>query len=208
MHIHRLYFDQENGRIYSDGVLIGTLNHNEKLILVHLIENQGDICTKEVLISIGWPNRIVVPNSLNIAIKKIRGVFENAKKDLGAELETVPKIGFRLNSSLLFLEKLEYESSSELPQIKIRTAPPTSTHYRKKRVFLHTILIFSILIFSMYLWVTIISHTPNMTCASDHEKDITVCGNTEHDKSRQLLPGSTYWFIKNDEGDYEYIKVK
>ncbi|MFQ2311823.1 transcriptional regulator [Aeromonas dhakensis] len=208
MHTYKLYFDQENGRVYSDGILIGTLNHNEKLILVHLIENQGSICTKEVLISIGWPNRIVVPNSLNIAIKKIRGVFENAKKDLGAELETVPKIGFRLNSSLLFLDKLEYESSSESLQVKKVAPTPYSTSHRKKSVFSYTTLIFSLLLLSMCLWVLIISHTPIMTCTSDREKEITVCGNAEHDKSRQLLPRSTYWFIKNDEGDYEYIKVK
>ena len=204
MHKYKLYFDQENGRLYSDGLLIGSLNYNEKLILEHLIENQGDICTKEVLISIGWPNRIVVPNSLNIAIRKIRDIFKNGNTGLSSELETVPKIGYRLNSSVLFQKTLEHEPSIEPLQIKEFT-PTTEV---KKISLARRVLILIPLFFSMILGVLIVSHKPNLTCTSDHKKNITICGNSEHDITQELLPGSSYWFIKNYAGDYEYIKVR
>ncbi|MUJ38309.1 winged helix-turn-helix domain-containing protein [Aliivibrio fischeri] len=53
------------------------LSKSEVHLLVFLIENQGQIIEKSKLMAIGWPKKVVVINSLTVAISNLRKAFDN-----------------------------------------------------------------------------------------------------------------------------------
>ncbi|MFT2798856.1 winged helix-turn-helix domain-containing protein [Serratia sp. N21D137] len=71
---------------------IGFLNPPERRVLNKLIEKRGCEVSKTELISAGWPSRVTVSNSLNMAIKKIRSIFLMAEYD--NIIITVQRVGF------------------------------------------------------------------------------------------------------------------
>ncbi|MEE9686077.1 winged helix-turn-helix domain-containing protein [Lelliottia amnigena] len=91
-----------SGKVFCRGILIGRLNYSERAILSLLIRSNGEVCGRELLTQAGWPDRYVVPNSLNIAIKNIRLVL-NAVGEYES-LETIPKVGFRLEKGIVSFE--------------------------------------------------------------------------------------------------------
>ncbi|GLS82218.1 CadC family transcriptional regulator [Paraferrimonas haliotis] len=48
------------------------LSFSETAVLNELVSHQGEICDKETLLGIGWPNRIVAPSSLTQCISTLR----------------------------------------------------------------------------------------------------------------------------------------
>ena len=51
------------------------LSASESKVLQYLIEHKGEIVTRDKLLDIGWPDKVVVPNSLNVAIANLRKAF-------------------------------------------------------------------------------------------------------------------------------------
>ncbi len=90
-----------NGHLAEDGLAIAKLNSSERLILEALCNAQGHPLTKQQLLDVGWPGKIVVANSLNVAIRNIRTALD--KVGLVMCLETVPTIGFRLDPNVILI---------------------------------------------------------------------------------------------------------
>ncbi|MGR5307968.1 winged helix-turn-helix domain-containing protein [Vibrio mediterranei] len=90
-----------NGHLAEDGLTIAKLNNSERLILEALCNAQGHPLTKQQLLDVGWPGKIVVANSLNVAIRNIRTALD--KVGLVMCLETVPTIGFRLDPNVILI---------------------------------------------------------------------------------------------------------
>lgn len=104
-----IYFDLTSGRIFSNSTEVGRLNYSERLVFELLVKEKNKIVPKDDLLAAGWPGRVVVPNSLNIAIKSIRGTLERA--GVHSEPETIPKMGYKLSADIIFIN-----SELEIPQ--------------------------------------------------------------------------------------------
>lgn len=106
-------FDVDSGRIFQSDRCIAKLNYSERLILECLMQNSGEIVSKDKLLEVGWPNRVVVPNSLNIAIRTIRAALQSAGVE--GEPETVPRHGYKISPCVVINYKASNpaESSSK-----------------------------------------------------------------------------------------------
>lgn len=90
------------------------LSASETRILQYLIENSGDVISRETLLEIGWPEKVVVPNSLNVAIANLRKAFKN-KSDI---IITIKGTGFTIAEDTFTKHKLDesmVDSSEEEP---------------------------------------------------------------------------------------------
>ena len=119
-----IFFDPTSGKIFSNNSEVGRLNYSERLVFEFLIKEKNKIVSKDDLLAVGWPGRVVVPNSLNIAIKSIRGTLERA--GVHSEPETIPKMGYKLSADIICIN-----SELELPQQRI-------THSKNDAVALST----------------------------------------------------------------------
>ncbi len=95
---------QKNAFIIKDN--ISKLSTSECYILQYLIEHSGEIVKRNTLLDVGWPNKIVVPNSLNVAIANIRKALRH-KADL---IITIKGCGFTLPSGIFEPIELPAES--------------------------------------------------------------------------------------------------
>lgn len=84
----------------------GRLNFAESKVITMLASAGGDILDKHQLLDNGWPSKIVSPNSLNVAIKNIRGCLDSV--DCQDVIITHPKRGFSWNAA--------YHLEHEYPQ--------------------------------------------------------------------------------------------
>lgn len=106
----------ENIVVYSDGVksicgeVSKRLSSSEVNILIALIEAGGEVVSRSELMRVGWPEKIVVANSLNMAILSIRRALFPFGKD--KNVVTMPRIGFRLEQCHTFsYEKIKMHES-------------------------------------------------------------------------------------------------
>jgi len=53
------------------------LSQSEVYLLAYLIENQGKIIDKMELMTVGWPKKVVVVNSLTVAVSNLRKALED-----------------------------------------------------------------------------------------------------------------------------------
>ena len=72
------------------------LSKAEANILFFLFKNKGEIVSKEKLIVIGWEDRKVGTNSMNVAIYNLRKCFNHNEN---ISLDNIPKIGYKLSIS-------------------------------------------------------------------------------------------------------------
>ncbi|WP_279487832.1 winged helix-turn-helix domain-containing protein [Aeromonas veronii] len=86
------------------------MNVSERNILGELIASGGETCSKERLLEVGWPGRIVVPAALNISIKNIRAALKNA--DMDRILVTVPREGYTLEPDFILIYQDKYKLGS------------------------------------------------------------------------------------------------
>ncbi len=90
-----------NNYIYSvNGEVSKRLSDAEVEVLKALVEAKGETLTRDNLMALGWPGKVVVSNSLNMAILALRRSLEPFGLDKC--IITVPKIGFRLEKAHLF----------------------------------------------------------------------------------------------------------
>ncbi|PSB84768.1 winged helix-turn-helix domain-containing protein [Photobacterium damselae] len=84
------------------------LSRSELNILVYLMENQGVIVKKDVLISVGWPKKIVVHNSLTVAVSNIRKALNSHDSIISNK-----GIGYTLSDNLNIVHDIEDEDEDE-----------------------------------------------------------------------------------------------
>jgi DNA-binding winged helix-turn-helix (wHTH) protein len=85
-------FDVDPGacKLYKRGRLI----HLQEQPFQILLEHAGGLVTREELKQVLWPNGIVVDESLNTAVKKLRiAVGDSAENP--SFIETIPRRGYR-----------------------------------------------------------------------------------------------------------------
>jgi DNA-binding winged helix-turn-helix (wHTH) protein len=88
-----------NGMIYSETDVVGSLNKSELAIVMCLIKNEGEVVSKDVLLSAGWPERVVVLNSVNVSIKNIRYLLGRVYDC--TVIETVKNEGYKLHAGFI-----------------------------------------------------------------------------------------------------------
>ncbi|WP_110458348.1 winged helix-turn-helix domain-containing protein [Shewanella algidipiscicola] len=69
------------------------LSYAETAILQQLLSQQGELVTKDALMQVGWPNRVVAPSSLQQCISMLRKKLADQPN---IELKTVPRHGYLL----------------------------------------------------------------------------------------------------------------
>lgn len=67
--------EKKTGSVFYQGELIGVLGGSETTLLCAMLAEAGRTFSKDELLDLGWPNKIVAPNSLTVAIKNIRKIF-------------------------------------------------------------------------------------------------------------------------------------
>ncbi|MFH7527862.1 transcriptional regulator [Aeromonas sp. A5] len=92
MNFNSLILDIDSGDVILDGQKIARLGASETSILALLASNEGALFSKEQLIDEGWPNKVVSPNSLTVAIKNIRKIL--SAKHVPTYIETVHRKGY------------------------------------------------------------------------------------------------------------------
>nr|WP_252724262.1 winged helix-turn-helix domain-containing protein [Vibrio hepatarius] len=89
------------------------LNYNEFLILIHLVENDNSIVSKERLMSIGWPDSVVTESSLHKAIFNLRSTLNLSES---VKIKTIPGKGYILicKNSVRRDEALSEQKNTEI----------------------------------------------------------------------------------------------
>lgn len=89
------------GELKYQDRLIERLSYSETIVLSLLISQNGQLVIKDTLLDQGWPNKIVTPNSLTVAIKKIRKALNSIDSEI--YIETVYRRGYILHQNNDFL---------------------------------------------------------------------------------------------------------
>lgn len=85
----------------KNGNVIKKFSEAEGNLLFEFISQRGVCLSRDQLISIAWPNTIVVENSLNMAIRKLRAA--------GIDIETIPRKGYTLiDNSVELTTEIKY----------------------------------------------------------------------------------------------------
>lgn len=178
--------DSNIGFVVFNGENIGTLNSSELAIITYLIKREGQIVSKDELLIVGWPNRIVVSNSVNMAIRNIRAVFTRVTKK--QVILTLPREGYKLipGEVSLIPETEVRENNAD----SVGTAKPITTIIvdflrRINGVSYYWIVFF---IISIILWVSLfnlISLDRELACVNLRDK--VVCATKGVDLSQDVL---------------------
>lgn len=167
--------DRKTGFVYHCDNNIGQLNDSELRILIMLLEANGDVLSKDYLLEMGWPGRVVVPNSLNMAIRKIRTLFA----DFGDQvlIQTVARQGFRIITDIIdVIDTIELYREDELPAVEVENL--TEDKYLHAPRFSYKPLVTIILllfVLVMYILIDFI-HGESMVLQCYQEDGVWLCG--------------------------------
>ncbi|MBW3781450.1 helix-turn-helix domain-containing protein [Aeromonas veronii] len=188
-----------------DGKESKRLSDAEVDVLKALIEAKGTVVSREELMAIGWPGKVVVPNSLNMAILTLRRVLEQFGLD--DAIVTVPKVGFKIDKTDFFEvncstpvgEKIDAADSFSMPvMLKNNDVFDTSDSEKlsnneskrltfsffKMRMMCTDVLIFvGIVFFHISFSVQNVLHRPIVQCESI-SNEVTLCAVTINEKLR------------------------
>ena len=87
--------NSDTGVLIWNGSPAAQLSVSEALVLQCLMDDAGTLVSKEILLAIGWPGKVVQPNSLTVAIKNIRKALASIPTD--AYVETRHRKGYILH---------------------------------------------------------------------------------------------------------------
>lgn len=179
----------ENQQIRSlEGLVAKKLSYAEMAILIALIDAKGNVVSRNTLMTLGWPGKIVVANSLNMAILSLRRML--SELEIGNVIVTVPKVGFRLekhyllayvNSSLCeqegggnnsgndFLSNAGREDVINNHEDTVSDVVEELIDINRSRKY-HGIILMSVLSFflflNLFLLLQLSSHKPKLACES------------------------------------------
>ncbi|HDZ3720003.1 TPA: winged helix-turn-helix domain-containing protein, partial [Vibrio cholerae] len=98
MHDKKYYLDRDiNLLLDENGGELRKLSEAEANLLAEFVNQTGKCLSRDYLVSVGWPNTVVVENSLNMAVRKFR--------TLGINIETIPRKGYALVDTNIQLAK-------------------------------------------------------------------------------------------------------
>ncbi|MCD9491685.1 transcriptional regulator [Photobacterium phosphoreum] len=96
------------------------LNLSEQYILSYLIENHSTPVTKDDLLKVGWPDRIVTEASLFQVIRALRVKLNEKTK--GDVIETLPRVGYQIREfTREHVDLSEQKSNSTISKINKKT---------------------------------------------------------------------------------------
>ncbi|MEF1206870.1 winged helix-turn-helix domain-containing protein [Photobacterium damselae] len=188
------FFEPQKSAYTADEITT-KLSASETKILQYLIDNSGEIVSRETLLEIGWPEKIVVPNSLNVAIANLRKAFKTKNEIIitikGAGF-TVAKNTFIKQQQNINEEELQQEESETIDLAQVTTSN-THTEINDRQEPPHNGVYIvnwqractGVLVLLAVLWVSLwLSSWQTPPCvAFENQK---VCGNIELLKPEQL----------------------
>jgi adenylate cyclase len=139
----RYVLDFDRGSLLFDGSEIA-LRPKTFAVLSHLVENSGQLVSKEELFAAVWPNLAVTDDTLVQSVGELRRALGNDGPRL---IRTIPRRGYRFDAALLSgvpipdNENAETEAPCIPTQASIWRAMLTGTRERRYAVFLLGILL-------------------------------------------------------------------
>lgn len=128
----------------SNGEVVATLTLTMGRLLTYLIENHGDVCTREDILENVWEAYGLHSsnNSLNKYVSDIRKIFNSLELN-EKYIITVPRIGFMLSAELN-VSTIEVKEKTPVLSLK------NNHHYRRsnRRYFFSATIIFLLALFS------------------------------------------------------------
>ncbi|SMY35543.1 DNA-binding transcriptional activator CadC [Photobacterium malacitanum] len=109
---------------YTNQEATTKLSASETKILQFLIDNSGEIISREKLLEIGWPDKVVVPNSLNVAIANLRKAFKS-KNEI---IITIKGAGFTIANNTFIQQQFQPEVVIDNEQHSSEQLQPTDHH--------------------------------------------------------------------------------
>ncbi|WP_058119412.1 winged helix-turn-helix domain-containing protein [Photobacterium kishitanii] len=139
-HINNKILDINNRVIIDGNNNSIKISQSELRILISFISMSTKVWNKDELLQQGWPNSIVVINSLTVAISNLRKVFKDANIIISHK-----GIGYSLNADTK-ISQINTQPSDQLNELappKIKTTKP---------LIINAIIFISILFFMFSLW--------------------------------------------------------
>lgn len=179
----------------SDGKIIRKLSHTELTLLRVLIDANNEVVERDKLIHHGWRQKVVVGNSLNMAIMSIRRALDAF--GMGECVKTIPRKGFLLENPSAFLFSSDVSANTKTnhalegepeaknefflggggvaknESIKTRVSPPPTTP-KKNFKSIVSFFIFTLILLDLWFYVQISSRKPHLTCELIN-KNATLC---------------------------------
>ncbi|MBS4687047.1 winged helix-turn-helix domain-containing protein [Aeromonas sobria] len=112
------------GNVYFSNERVGQLGSSEVVVLEYLIDNLGQLKEKGELLDFAWPQKIVSPNSLTVAIKNIRKVFSVRKCAL--EIRTHHGKGYSLHGDVSEVTIVDEFASVSIEQVETERSDAVS----------------------------------------------------------------------------------
>ncbi|MEC6798336.1 winged helix-turn-helix domain-containing protein [Photobacterium sp. S4TG1] len=109
---------------YTNQEATTKLSASETKILQFLIDNSGEIISREKLLEIGWPDKVVVPNSLNVAIANLRKAFKS-KNEI---IITIKGAGFTIANNTFIQQQFQPEVIIDNEQHHAEQLQPADNH--------------------------------------------------------------------------------
>lgn len=201
----------------ESGINLKKLSEAESNLLLEFIAHRGQCLSRERLITAAWPDTIVVENSLNMAIKKLRGV--------GINIETIPRKGYALidDDVRLINEKRSTEqladnnaqSTSDIDQKHTSLLSKRLSSGNRQSGFGRKLKVIIIVIYFALLMVInfiLESSKPNIKCYEYNQVKVCTTDDNFEGTNKEIshLPPGTYIYGRkfDDEDDYQFISVK
>lgn len=90
--------DRGSGYVFFNNDRVGQLGTSEILVFQFLSENLDALKSKNEILDYAWPQKVVAPNSLTVAIKNIRKVF--SARPCSIEIKTHHGRGYSLHGDI------------------------------------------------------------------------------------------------------------
>ncbi|NOH62813.1 winged helix-turn-helix domain-containing protein [Vibrio sp. RE88] len=172
------------------------LNYNELMIIIHFMENNNQVISKNHLISVGWPDSIVTDSSLHKAVFNLRSAISYSKS---VEIKTIPNKGYMWVCHHFEAKRIEQKSEN--------TAGVGQVPQKLLKVGMASL---SVVLLSAALWSVSNSYFFNMTFIDDQYHIMKIQTKTVLKRKDQSLPQELIDKIKDMpcECSYFYYKNK
>ncbi|MCF7718069.1 winged helix-turn-helix domain-containing protein [Aeromonas jandaei] len=202
-----------------------------------LIDAQGDIVNRENLIAYGWPEKVVVPNALNMAVLNIRRAL--SQFGLDDAIVTIPRVGFKIDRDVnFFLYKDDAEHNffnDDLASgLAIKDKENTSNEnitssnqsvfstVKKSLSFdlLRSLLrpfcffgecgyvfSFSIIVFSAFSYIAHESSRPSFNCVDMKDDNVTFCAGMDVSHINVIARSFVKKMVRSDHHQFIWVEI-
>lgn len=213
------------------------LSFSETRVLKMLIDAQGEIVNREDLITYGWPEKVVVPNALNMAVLNIRRTL--SQFGLGEAIVTVPRVGFKIDGYINFFiykddsefnfvddglaSGVEIKDEKNIPNENrtncnesIFSIGKNSLNFDSLRSLLRPFCFFgewgyffsfAIIIFSAFSYIAHESSRPSFNCVDMKDDNITFCAGMDVDHINVIARSFVKNRVKSDHHQFIWVEV-